>query len=672
MARGKTGARGRTTASARQATAGGTSGATLELTQEGVSSTSLLSPGEFSKAEHSPQHQGMVLNLEGGNSVLVGSKIAGLSVGRYGMSGLDGVDQVTELEDGTILVTFRNGSSAIVNLEAMTIRTDAQGNPSPEATAALYEALAAKYKDDPKMAEMIAALAAYHADREDLASLAIAAAACEKAIADLDNFTIIREEGEPSDQESRLAAVRAAMAGRDNPLWLERLRQSLPGTMSVLGPIMYPNNAAIQREQMNLSSADWDEQDMRAAFDDLAARLDDPDIAAKAQKAKDKDALEKLAQEYSGEMKMGSPGPIALAARRRTARVLGLPLFESDPHYVVDGNIGELSLLINGDRFAGTRTFGLAGPPGTGKNTFIYELASTTGQPVVEVDFANGDSMRDLLGDVGLVDGSTVLREGTLAKGLCAPGGVIAVFNEVVSARSDEMTALHNIMGSKADQSTGRWITYKSPEGLDGGEATRREVDGESLMFLTWNPGRGDERLSGAVMRRMAAYTIEYGDEESETRKMCHVVYPVVAKLAEADPAKAAGWSYDPDLTEVDAKGDIIPVPIEVQCPELAKECRSAVRLAEQMRTQYYDDSIQHFMETTTLSRFISTIIMEDHFPPEDEGAATTNGVQLAARRLDFMFDQSRLPEDRWSSLTELMSSIYGERIDGSTGGIGR
>ncbi|WP_217924795.1 AAA family ATPase [Miltoncostaea oceani] len=620
----------------------------------------------------------MLLNFELAGSATVGQRIAGVSVGRYGMTGLDGVVSVTPQPDGTVLVVFANGTTAIVNLSTRTVQTDAPGNPSPEAIAALYEALALDPSAPP---ELVAALENYHADRTDLASLAIAASAGEKVLAGADAFYVLVDGDEPTEESARLDAVRRSMEETGQvPLWLRRQAEGLPPRVSPIGALLYGSRAAVVREAMAFNIDDWDAPDMRKALTTLAETYEMPEFAAKVEKAKTKEDLDALSTEFDELGLRGTPAPITLAARNRTARQLGLKIYTENPRFVFTAGIQDACALINDLTFTGTRAFGFAGPPGTGKNTFINELAAAKGMPVFEVDFSAGDSIRDLLGDIALEDGNTRLKLGTLTRALSAKGGVVAVYNEIVSAKDEEMTALHNILGSGADQSVNRFITFKAPEGIDtgeGGESVRVEIDPDSLQFLTWNPGRADERPPPAVARRMATFSIEYGSEDEEVERLCNVTYGTVERLLEGvdDPAVRARWDFDPDMTKPGPDGQPVLVPMREQCPDLERECRIAAKMATHMRRQFQEDDLQHYMDTTTLARFLTSVLCNDHFPSEGaaEAGATVSGAKLGMRLLDFMYDQTLPAEDRYDALVQTMAPYYGDRIEAlGTGSIGR
>lgn len=671
MARGNRQMRVGSVASTRSRYAGGSGAysAAEAPTQNAGREIDVLAAAAFAADEHAPHFSGEVMNLNHAGAAVVGQKIGGATVGRYGMTGLDGVESTEIQGDGSMLVRFANGERVIVDLINYRITSSVPGIPNPEMVAAVYEALAISGKDDPRYADFVAAMEAYHADRSDLARLAIAAAEGEKIMTGMDTFRVDVESQEaPTSAQERAKQLHEALTNRRAPLWVDRVASAAPEGVSVFGAVMYPNRDAVALEQARFTADDWDIPDMKSAIGKLAEIHEQPDLVAKAEAATTKKQLEAIAKKLDTESAVGTPGPVTVAARMKTARDLGLPLYEPDPNFVPTTNLLDASIIVSNDHAAGTRAFALSGPPGTGKNKFIYEMAAASFMPVFEMDFGAGDTMRDSLGDTGLKDGNTQLQVGTLAKALCAKGGCYAVYNEFISAPRGEQTALHNLLGSGLDQTSGRAIMFKSSE---DNAPIRMELDPDSVQFLTYNPGRGDERPNEAIMRRTSALTFEYGSEDDETKKMCHMLQPAIARLAsQSDPEKAARWTYDPEKTRVDADGFEVPIPITEQCPDLAEEVRTGVRFAQHLRSMYYDDSVQHFMDGTTLGRFVGQIIVEDNFTGFDD--EQHNGAELAAKKLDFMFDQTLPPDERYNLLMDAMSTFYSSRMNqGNAGGIG-
>lgn len=629
----------------------------------------LLSAETISLEEHALHHQGEVITLRDGTELTVGESHLGFPVGRYGALGLDDVSSVTPIVGG-VEVHFHSGAKALVDLHGRTVSCSCGASPCQHSVAALYRAIGTLPADSPQLAAHQETLAALAADPENVAALLAASQTGMEALAGGEPFRVVPSPDALADDQARkLAELREVMAGsRRTPRWMERLMSKLPKGFSPLAAILYPSRAAVLAEQARFTRDDWDLEDLRSVLASEGFAGTDAATVAKIQKAKTQEDLEKIAGAYPEEDgPQALPGPITLAVRRGTARRLGLPIYERDPHFIWDDRLGSFAGIMKNDLEIGRRSFGLSGEPGTGKNSFVYELSAVTGQGVFEVDFAAGDSMRDLLGDTGLEDGNTVLRVGPLSQALSAKGGCIAVFNEIVEAPRGELTALHNVFGSKADQRHSRFITFKSPE---GDTATRMEVDESSLTFATWNPDKADRRPHQALARRMSILTFDHGTEEEEARRLSHMVYPLVGEvmrdLAGQSGADPSEWAYDPDRTKTvkadDGSDEVVPVPLEEQCPRLFEECARASSLARRLRTMYQEDQVEHLMDSTTLASFVSTILLE---------SGHDDAVNLAAMKLDFIFPQNQSPEDRWDQLTEAMQDVYGPRIRGATNGIG-
>ncbi len=85
----------------------------------------------------------------------------------------------------------------------------------------------------------------------------------------------------------------------------------------------------------------------------------------------------------------------------------------------------------------------LKGPTGCGKTRFVRHMAQRLDRPLVTVACQEDLSAADLTGRYMLEGGSTVWRDGPLARAVRS--GAICYLDEVVEARADVLTAIHPV-----------------------------------------------------------------------------------------------------------------------------------------------------------------------------------------------------------------------------------
>jgi hypothetical protein len=164
-------------------------------------------------------------------------------------------------------------------------------------------------------------------------------------------------------------------------------------------------------------------------------------------------------------------------------------------------------------------SYGLYGPPGSGKNELARQFAASVitvddqgverqGMPYFEREIDPSSDPTDLIGGTAIEDGRTVVRLGPVGQ-MLAMGGVVAL-NEVV--RSPKLlTALQSAMEPP------REIRIPSPEG----GVIAIPVHPSSVVFTTWNPGmEGDaDRPAGAPLARSMTFRMDRPSPEEQVER---------------------------------------------------------------------------------------------------------------------------------------------------------
>jgi len=630
-----------------------------QATQEAPAGAFLVGAGELREFESASP--GEVLRLADGREVTVGSQIGGNAVGRLGVPGLDEVVSVTP-QGARVAVGFTSGATAHVTLATRQASCDCGQDICRHRVAALYEALALVepkpgHRIDPAIAAHQQALAAYHDDPSDLAKLAAAAATGERALLALGPMQVEAAALAPA----QTPGARASAGLNAEP---------------IAPPMSEALFAATAAPPLHFDPAEVEEDPLRAILTRLAKRKGDADMLKALDKAKGVDALLEI---Y--ESKRSEPGfpksdhPINLAVRLAGAEREGLWIPQPDRGFLWTQELARCNALVRSSLGQGDRTFGLYGDPGTGKNSYAYELAAAFGMPVYEVDFSEGVDMDQLLGTTGLAvergdDGGvatkTVAELGPLARAAKIKGGSVIVLNEIVEAGKGQLTALHNAIGSGSSQHMEtdeegnavfrpreRFITVKTPA---GGETTV-EVDPNTIFVLTWNPGRESRMPHEAMLSRTLCMRFGYGTEREETERQALNVYTRVHGLYQDQP-------YKPGLTKTDNNRPV-PVPISEQIPDLSDEVKKDVRLARELRQMYYNGDIDIYPDARLLTRFSGDRIeLMNRAKDDPNPAARLHALKAAASQLTVLFDQSYQMEEIHQQLDNILANHYTEIQD--------
>lgn len=615
------------------------------------------------------QAPGEVLHMSGGETLVVGEQIGGHTVGRFGVAGLDEVVAVTP-QGKRVAVSFSSGATAHVTLASREVHCDCGQDVCRHRVAALYEALTlveprAGHRLDPAIEAHRLAMDAYHENPDDMELLVAAAASGERAL---------QAVGAAQFALDPIPAV-TSPAGRAS--------QQL-NAEPIAPPMTEALFAATASTPLSFDAGEVEEEPLRTILGRLAKRKGDADMVKEVEKAKGVEALMEI---Y--ERKRTEPGfpksdhPVNLAVRLAGAEREGLWIPQPDRGFLWTQELARCNSLVRASLSQGDRTFGLYGDPGTGKNSYAYELAAAFGMPVYEVDFSEGVDMDQLLGTTGLAvergeDGGvatkTVAELGPLARAAKIKGGSVIILNEIVEAGKGQLTALHNAIGSGSSQHMEtdeegnaifrpreRFISVKTPA---GGETTV-EVDPNTIFVLTWNPGRESRMPHEALLSRTLCMRFGYGTEREETERQALNVFTRVHQIYQDTP-------YKPGLTKTDNKRQV-PVPISEQIPDLGEEVKKDVRLARELRQMYYNGDIDVYPDARLLTRFSGDRIeLMKKAEADPNPAARLHALKAAASQLTVLFDQSYQMEEIHQQLDNILANHYTEIQDDLSSGRAR
>jgi hypothetical protein len=163
------------------------------------------------------------------------------------------------------------------------------------------------------------------------------------------------------------------------------------------------------------------------------------------------------------------------------------------------------------------RSFALAGPPGTGKNTIGRQVAAALGLPYVEVTFTRETSLQEEIGQTVLVPdsqtGTTTTRARLGKLGQAAAAGSVICLNELVKAEPGILGALQTMVED------GFFNVGGTEAGLSGG---RVPVHSSTIFIGTFNPtydGAAD-RPEGALLSRLLTLVMDPLDLNDQVQRL--------------------------------------------------------------------------------------------------------------------------------------------------------
>jgi hypothetical protein len=189
---------------------------------------------------------------------------------------------------------------------------------------------------------------------------------------------------------------------------------------------------------------------------------------------------------------------------------------------------------LGGRILAGQRFFDLIGPAGSGKDTWVREVAAKLGYPVVQFNIGPTYELEDALGGHGLqgikvVDMQTGEEEivtgsvtsfGPLARALQKECLVVIQEPE---GQEEDLVRIHGLLGDnigpKGEDINPRRGMVSSPTG----NALFQAHPG-NLVFVTRNPQADESGMRDSTMDRSGHFDFEYRDDEVEARRLARMV----------------------------------------------------------------------------------------------------------------------------------------------------
>jgi hypothetical protein len=401
--------------------------------------------------------------------------------------GLAEVTRVSARGDDRYSVSFSDGGHALVDLNGIEVAHSYGGNASKsQLLAAVYAAMGmrARYVNENEADELTLALGDAQHD-----------------------FEASRNE-ETLTEFTQAAAAMLEADGSDITVNPEGLFSRISGGRVAKGRAA----ARAQREAMKARLA-------------RAVQVNGPQKAAYA--------LMFSVDQETGEV--NGPDEAALERRTAHARTLGgewlipeVAIFfdengESVGPYEVTYDIEQKFDRVRQRVSVGQRFFILRGPPGTGKDTFLRQVAAEEGKPVVEINVGPGFNLEDAIGGDGLQSitykdpngnemRTTVTAEqwGMLAR-VCQGDGMCII--QEPEGMENEMVRLHSVAGSDVGEPGRRTLLTNSTSG------EIIEVHPEFYMAITYNSGEEDVRFKQALHDRAINLDFEYPSVDEESKR---------------------------------------------------------------------------------------------------------------------------------------------------------
>jgi MoxR-like ATPase len=256
------------------------------------------------------------------------------------------------------------------------------------------------------------------------------------------------------------------------------------------------------------------------------------------------------------------PTPEEVSEREQAAKALGIGVPECKIDMDDEGNsIGEYELgdaertkfdIVRNRMALGQRGYIFRGPPGSGKDTFLEQVASIMHMPIQKFNIGPTFSLEDAIGGDGLKTSRVENKDGTvsqspesaqiegpLARALRQP--VVVVIQEP-EGFENEMVRLHSVFGDNVGSPETRYLTFNSSSGEQ-----RLDVHPDAIIAFTFNSGKEDVKFKTALHDRACNLDFEYPEAEDEARRYSKMITRMMTREAIEQEAPELAREYTPE-----------------------------------------------------------------------------------------------------------------------------
>lgn len=429
------------------------------------------------------------------------------------MRGLADLVEISGRSDGSYYVRFADGTRAIVDPEKHEVAFAEDGDyTNAQLRAAIIAALAERSLLSDSRVDHLAHLAdayAYHRDLNNPESLRTLAEAGRDALRIEDEDFTVNSSAlfhEAQEQEKDREPLPRSIAREMRKRFEHVMRNALRGTD--------PSQAAMA---------------LLHQVDDSGTVMVDPEQI--------KERLD-AAKRLGGEHLIPDSGinvheePCGECTECEAGNPCAAPKLVSTGTYYVGEQEQKNFFKAKNRLEQGQRTMILRGPPGTGKDRFLRELAALRRMPYIPINIGPGFSIEDQLGGDGLVakeirdpktgeirQVATVTEEvqGPLARAVQEPAMVVI---QEPAGMKHELVRLHSIAGDNVGEPESRTLQINSTKGQ-----LSIPVHPDCIVAFTYNEGKEGEWLGDALHDRSCNLDFEVPSEEDEARR-----YQVILK----------------------------------------------------------------------------------------------------------------------------------------------
>lgn len=536
------------------------------------------------------------------------------------MRGLASLEQITARADGTYYVRFDDGTKAIVDLDKHRVSFERNGDwTDAQMRSALIAALAKRSLARDSAPEHLAHLAdayAYHDDLRNPESLRTLAEAGREALrAERENFSVGTSAvfDEAQEAERNAGPLPRALAREMRKRFEGVVRKALQGggPSAAAKALLYNVD-----DNGNVLVSEQELKERRQAAKRLGGEHLIPESGIQ------------VSEEPCGECTECKAGNECLA-----------PKLVSTGSYYVGEQEKKHFYKVKNRLEQGQRTLILRGPPGTGKDRFLKELAAIRETPYVPINIGPGFSIEDSMGGDGLAAKEFVDKEtgevkhvatvteevqGPLTRAVQEPALVVI---QEPAGMKHELVRLHSIAGDNIGEPESRHLQINSTKGQ-----LSIPVHPDCIVAFTYNEGKEGETLGDALHDRACNLDFEVPSVQDEAKRWQTILkYKLLRNQQEF-----------PELHDVEPPLEII---------------ENGVRAMRQLRSSHLNDSaelVRGYPGGRAGPHIVADLIMEG--ANENEQATA-----LALENLHYLLEGTEAGNDYESRVQQLETLLKDE-----------